>query len=716
MVSLATPLRVAVGSTAAKLGSELGLHTAGDLLGHYPRRYEQRGELTDLSRLAPGEHVTVLARIHSSTVLANRTSGSRVVVVLRDDVAHELDAVFFYGARTRGLAARLRGGRWGLFAGEVKQFRGRLSLTQPAFQLIDDDDDPDGAAERFTGLIPVYPATAGVSSWTIARAVRVVLDTVEVTEDPLPPAVRLRHGLISLASALNQIHRPGDRAEVSSARHRLKWDEALAIQVALAQSRRGARALPALPRPVRPGGLLAAFDAALAFSLTGGQRRVSAEILGEMERDAPMRRLLQGEVGSGKTVVALRAMLTAVDNGGQAALLAPTEVLATQHLRSLRALLGPLGAAGELGADEVATRVALLTGSQSAGARRDTLAAVADGSAGVVVGTHALLEQGVQFHDLALVVVDEQHRFGVEQRDALRTRGRDGLVPHLLVMTATPIPRTVAMTVFGDLETSSLAELPPGRCPVSTYLVPADRPAWQARMWQRVRELAAQGATTFVVCPRIDATEAAGAAGPGGAAVLDVAQDLAAGPLAGLRIDVLHGRQPAERKDEVMTEFSRGGLDVLVATTVVEVGVDVPHAGVMVILDADRFGISQLHQLRGRVGRGGQPGLCFLHTAAEAGSVQRERLEAVARTTDGAELAELDLRLRREGDVLGQAQSGRGRLRLLTLVHDGDLIEAARDEAVQLVEADPDLRAHPALRSAVQQLVQPEAAAFLDKV
>jgi ATP-dependent DNA helicase RecG len=469
---------------------------------------------------------------------------------------------------------------------------------------------------------------------------------------------------------------------------------------------------------------------------------VGEEIAGELAREHPMHRLLQGEVGSGKTVVAIRAMLQVIDAGGQAALLAPTEVLAQQHHRSVCELLGPLGQAGTLGAADTATRVALLTGSQGAAARREALLDAASGTAGIVIGTHALLTEHVQFADLGLVVIDEQHRFGVEQRDALREKARDGR-PHVLVMTATPIPRTVAMTVYGDLDTSTLRELPAGRSPIATHVVPAlEKPHYLDRTWARIREEAAQGRQAYVVCPRIggddasasgsqtndsqpgqpDADTAAGGPDDDGAArrpplaVLDLAPSLAAGPLSGLRLAMLHGRLPSEQKDASMTGFASGSTDILVSTTVVEVGVDVPNATVMVILDADRFGVSQLHQLRGRVGRGSHPGLCLLVTEAPAASKARERLDAVAATLDGFRLAELDLEQRREGDVLGAAQAGRKKsLKLLSVLTDAELIGEARAEATALVAADPGLAGHPALAAAISSLLDEEQADFLEK-
>ena len=430
-----------------------------------------------------------------------------------------------------------------------------------------------------------------------------------------------------------------------------------------------------------------------------------------------MSRLLQGEVGSGKTLVALRAMLQVVDAGGQAALLAPTEVLAQQHARGLRSLLGPLAMAGELGSADRATRVSLLTGSQGAAARRAALAETADGTAGLVVGTHALLSEGVAFSDLGLVVVDEQHRFGVEQRDALRAKGS---APHVLVMTATPIPRTIAMTVYGDLEVSTLTELPKGRSPIRSAVVPVgERPAWLETAWQRVREHVAEGRQAFVVCPRIGGDDAEEPAQDGrrpGVAVLDVLPGLVEGPLAGLRVAALHGRMPPDEKDAVMQAYSRGEVDVLVATTVIEVGVDVPNATVMVVLDADRFGVSQLHQLRGRVGRGAHAALCLLVTDAEPGSPSRERLDAVASTSDGFELSRVDLAQRREGDVLGASQSGtRSSLRMLRLLDHEELILEARREAVDVVADDPSLERHRALGQAVLDVLDEERAAYLDK-
>ena len=698
------------GRTATVLERAFGMRTVGDLVRHYPRRLDERGELTDLARLRVDEDVTVMARVRTVQVAAPHDRRKARVIVTVSDGTGELDLVFF-GQRNLWRTRSIQAGGLGLFAGRVGVFNRRRQLIHPDCQMLDADDPlAEHEADLFARtLIPIYPASKDIASWTIARAVDQVLMLVDPLPDPVPVEVRARRGLAELDRALRAVHQPEDRRAWHEARRRLKWDEAFALQLVLAQRRRAAAANPAAPRPRRAGGLLDAFDAALPFELTAGQREIGEVLAAELAGPHPMHRLLQGEVGSGKTVVALRAMLQAVDAGGQAALLAPTEVLAAQHARSIEALLGPLGQAGRLGAADPATRVALLTGSLPAAARRAALLDAASGAAGIVVGTHALIQDQVQFAELGLVVVDEQHRFGVEQRDALR--GKSAAPPHLLVMTATPIPRTVAMTVFGDLETSTLAELPRGRAPIATSVVPvAERPGWLDRAWQRIREEVAAGRQAFVVCPRIGADLVEPGSEPGDGelpgdeatarrpplAVSDVLPMLAEGPLHGLRLAALHGRLAPEEKDRTMAEFVAGRLDVLVATTVVEVGVDVPNATVMAVLDADRFGVSQLHQLRGRIGRGAHPGLCLLVTEVPEAAPSRERLDAVAATTDGFELARLDVEQRREGDVLGAAQSGRrSQLRLLSLLRDEELIVAARAEASDLVAADPELAGHP---------------------
>ncbi|MFF7458714.1 helicase-related protein [Kitasatospora sp. NPDC008115] len=1084
MGALDEPLTKLVGDRTAKvLADSLKLRTVGDLLHHYPRRYVERGQLTSLDELEIDEHVTVLARIEKVTLIPFRgRKGDRLEVVVTDGRSR-LSLVFFnQGWRQK----ELRPGTQGLFAGKVGLFNRTRQLASPDYQLLDDADG-DSAAAQFAGrLIPVYPASAQMPSWKLSLCVETAL-TKHLSDvgEPLPAELRERHGLIPLPEALELIHRPRGQADRERAQERLRWDEAFVLQVALAQRRAADSALPAKPREARPGGLLDAFDARLPFTLTDGQRKVSAEIAADLASDHPMHRLLQGEVGSGKaqpldslvltpdgfkamgsvregdlvvtpsgelapvtgvfpqgerevwrlllsdgssvecddehlwivatscawhrgeqpkvlttreirqdlhkrngsskwylpqavpvdlgpdggqpldpylmglllgdgtfrhqlgfstadaeirdavaaavpaecvvvpsssrpydyginlagprggtrrnpviqalrdfglwgltshdkfvptgylnapvkqrlavlqglldtdgtvgrggcdvsfcsasrrladdvawlvrslggrarvrpkkaafevsvalpaghppfrlarkaervaerpkyntfrrgirqieyvgrkpvqcisvghpdaayvtdnftvthnTLVALRAMLAVVDAGGQAVLLAPTEVLAQQHHRSIVEMMGDLAEGGMLGGADLATRVVLLTGSMGVPARRQALLDMACGDAGLAIGTHALIEDKVQFQDLGLVVVDEQHRFGVEQRDALRAKGEQP--PHLLVMTATPIPRTVAMTVFGDLETSVLDQLPAGRSPISTHVVPAvEKPNFLTRAWERVREEVEKGHQAYVVCPRIgdeEPEEQKGAKGAkrkrraedleellddapdeGAAAegdrrpplsVVETAGKLVDGPLAGLRVEILHGRLAPEAKDEVMRRFAAGEVDVLVATTVIEVGVNVPNSTAMVIMDADRFGVSQLHQLRGRVGRGSAPGLCLLVTDMPAASAARARLDAVAGTLDGFQLSRIDLEQRREGDVLGQAQSGvKSSLKVLSVLEDEEVIVTARAEATRLVAEDPDLAAHPDLRTVLESLLDEERAAYMEK-
>ena len=734
MATLDTPLDGVVGGRTAKaLEKGFAMRTVRDLLAHYPRRMAERGELTDLGTLQIDDEVTVVADVRSSTI-RRANNGVRLEVVVSDGKG-TLQLVFF-GRTAHWREKDLQVGRRGLFSGKVGDFRGRRQLVHPDYLLLHGDALDGAEADVYAGrLIPVYPATQAVRTWTISESVRHTLAMLDPVPDAVDADVRTRRGLLDLDTAIRAMHEPADRQQWNAARKRLAWDEALGVQLALAQRRHAASANPATARPARADGLLAAFDTRLPFELTAGQRTIGDQVAAELGTEHPMHRLLQGEVGSGKTVVALRAMLQVVDAGGQAALLAPTEVLAAQHARTVEAMLGPLAHGGQLGGADDGTRVTLLTGSLPAAARRRALLEAAGGAAGIVIGTHALIQEHVQFADLGLVVVDEQHRFGVEQRDALR--GKAARPPHVLVMTATPIPRTVAMTVFGDLETSTLTELPAGRAPITTTVVPtAQKPGWLDRAWQRIREEVAAGRQAYVVAPRIGEDMAAfekdfeeGMAEDAGppddaptssrrppTAVTDVAPLLAEGPLHGLRIEVLHGRLHADDKDRVMTDFAAGRVDVLVATTVIEVGVDVPNATVMVILDADRFGVSQLHQLRGRIGRGGHAGVCLLVTDTDAESPARERLDAVAATSDGFELARLDVAQRREGDVLGAAQSGRrSQLRLLSLLRDEELIVAARAEATELVARDPDLAAHPLLAAQVAALLRDDQADYLEK-
>ncbi|MFI7387005.1 ATP-dependent DNA helicase RecG [Streptomyces sp. NPDC049813] len=732
---LEEPLKKVLGPPTAKVMAEhLGLHTVGDLLHHYPRRYAERGELTRLAELPLDEHVTVVAQVATARVLRfNGGSGQRLEVTITDG-SGQLQLVFF-GRGIHKPHKDLLPGTRAMFAGKVGVFNRKMQLAHPAYQLLTADSSEDAAETvgSWAGaLLPIYPATAKLESWKIAKAVDLVLPSAREAVDPLPESLREGRGLVPLTEALLKIHRPGTKADIADARARLKWDEAFVLQVALARRRFADTQLSAAPRVAKPDGLLTAFDEKLPFTLTDGQQKVSKEIFDDLATEHPMHRLLQGEVGSGKTMVALRAMLAVVDAGGQAAMLAPTEVLAQQHHRSITEMMGELAQGGMLGGAEHSTKVVLLTGSMGTAARKQALLDLVTGEAGLVIGTHALIEDKVHFHDLGLVVVDEQHRFGVEQRDALRSKGKQP--PHLLVMTATPIPRTVAMTVFGDLETSVLDQLPAGRSPIASHVVPAaDKPHFLARAWERVREEVGKGHQAYVVCPRIgdDEDEKPKKGGKNAAkkqsaedeaekrpplAVLAVAEELAHGPLQGLRVEVLHGRMHPDDKDAVMRRFAAGETDVLVATTVIEVGVNVPNATAMVIMDADRFGVSQLHQLRGRVGRGAAPGLCLLVTDMPEAGPARARLGAVASTLDGFELSRIDLEQRREGDVLGQAQSGvRSSLRMLAVIEDEEIIAEAREEATRVVTADPELAGLPGLRTALDALLDEEREQYLDK-
>ncbi|VVJ19958.1 ATP-dependent DNA helicase RecG (EC [Amycolatopsis camponoti] len=716
MAGLRDKLPLLLGAKTAKaLATALDIETVSDLLRHYPRRYAERGELTDIAGLELGEHATVLARVEKVSKRRMKSRNGTILDMVITDGKRRLTCAFFNQAwREKDLVP----GKTGLFAGKVSAFRDTLQLTNPEYELFEADREAEAMDDFLAAIIPVYPAAQGMPTWSIAKCVRQVLDVLEVDDDPMPAELRRLHKLSDLDTALHGIHRPANWAHLEASKKRLKWDEAMAVQLIFAQRRHSAISRPAKANPHVSGGLMDAFDKRLPFDLTAGQRGIGEEIATDLTSEHPMNRLLQGEVGSGKTIVALRAMLQVVDNGRQAAMLAPTEVLAAQHARSLREMLGDLGQAGELGAAENATRVTLLTGSMGAKERKKSLLEIVSGEAGIVVGTHALIQDHVEFADLGLAVVDEQHRFGVEQRDALRTRGAGDTSPHVLVMTATPIPRTVAMTVYGDLEVSALREMPVGRSPIKTTVVPvAEKPAWFDRIWQRVREEVGKGHQAYVVCPRIgDEPPSDKSDKRPPLAVLDVAPDLEHGALQGLKIGVLHGRMPPDEKDAVMRAFSAAQLDVLVATTVIEVGVNVPNATAMVIMDADRFGVSQLHQLRGRVGRGSVPGVCLLVTEALDGTATRERLAAVESTTDGFELSQLDLELRREGDILGAAQSGkRSTLKLLSLLRDEDVIAASRTSAQEIVEKDPDLKKYRGLAQMVADVVDVDRAEYLEK-
>ena len=709
--ALEEPVTRLVGDKTGKAFEVLGIRTVHDVLRHMPRHLMSGTDTTDLAQLMDDyrrgvvdDYVAIMAKI-ASVKQAGDPSRLRLEVRLTDGTGF-LDVTFFGKKHMIDYWQKLlsRSER-GIFAGKLGWFRDRPQLAHPAFAMDTAGGWVGSAASMRvarqvtrSSYIGLYPQSAKLPTWTISECAELATEHIAGLDDALPEWVRDAADVIDFEAAVRAVHAPTSREEHAAGRRRLIFDEAFATQVAMAYRRQDARLHKARAWPRRSGGLLDAFDARLPFTLTEQQVAVSEELFSEVGRARPMQRLLQGEVGSGKTVVALRAMLTVVDGGGQTVLLAPTEVLAQQHLATVRGLLGELGAGATLGAPDGATDVVLLTGSTPAAQRRDVLDKIASGEAGIVIGTHALLEQRVEFAELGLVVVDEQHRFGVEQRNALGTRA--GQHPHVLVMTATPIPRSVAMTVFGDLEVSTITELPLGRAEISTTVVDqVARSAWVDRAWQRVAEEVAQGRQAFVITPRITAKDDAV-----GASVEEMYAKLSSGPLSAVRVAMLHGRLPADEKSDVMRRFAAGDLDVLVATTVVEVGVDVPNATMMVVCDAESFGISQLHQLRGRIGRGSHPGVCLLITSAEVGTNARERLDAVAATRDGFVLSEVDLQQRREGDVLGSSQSGgRSSLRLLRVLEHADEIALARRLAEQVVERDPGL-GDPGVRDYVTQV------------
>ena len=749
MITLESRLEAVAGAKPAKvkkMQTGLGLRTVEDLLRHFPRRYLETGSLTKVGDLRVGQVLVVVGEIaacETHTYKDRRTNrpAYRVEAVLRTG-GPSLKMTFF--AKNQGTAGwharRVAEGNRGVFIGRADRFRDQWQLVNPAMTIFGQPDstaDEEGAMptspEEIGPYFPIYPLTKGIESWDLQRAVRFALAVVDDIPELIPADVREQYDVLPVETAYRWIHRPDEREQVSRAQHRFRFEEALVTQLVLARRRRAVRELGATVRTGGDGAMLKAFDERLPFTLTPGQEEVGQQVEHDLAQPHPMHRLLQGEVGSGKTLVALRAMLRVVDSGGQAALLAPTEVLAQQHYRSIVALLGELAEGGMLGGAGVGTQVELLTGSMSKARRTEPLLRVASGEAGIVIGTHALLQEQVMFADLGLVVVDEQHRFGVEQRAALTEKA--AIPPHLLVMTATPIPRTVAMTVFGDLEVSTLSELPAGRAPIQTNVVPlAEQPTWIDRVWARVREEVARGHQVYVVCPRISADEVeaeqvevveydddglplATAPAASLSAVEEVVDRLGSGPLEGLRIGRLHGRLPADEKDATMRAFAAGDLDVLVSTTVIEVGVDVANATMMVVLDADRFGVSQLHQLRGRVGRGGFPGLCLLVTHVEdPASDARARLDAVASTTDGFVLSRVDLEQRREGDVLGSSQAGRrSSLENLRVLRDEDTIVAAREAAMEILEVDPELLGTPELERAVRELELSQQGDFIEK-
>jgi len=680
--------RVLGDKTAKSFAKNLGLVTVADLLQHYPRRYSNRGELTPIANLPIGESLSIVAEVVDARERRTKGRVSHILEVRITDGSGFLSLTFFNQAwRQKDLKPGVRG----LFAGKIGEYQGKLQLAHPDYELFPEEVSEFDAKAWADQPIPIYPASANVTTWMIQRALGIILDTLEEIPDEVSAELQKKHKLLSINDALEKIHRPNTKSEIASAKKTLVYREAFLLQANLIQRRLDNEQAPATARTSKSCGYLERFDSALPFTLTDGQIEVGSEITSDITKTYPMNRLLQGEVGSGKTLVALRAMLAVADSDGQSALLAPTEVLASQHFRSIEKSLG----------EELSKEVGLtlLTGQLPTDARKKAMLQVVSGKARIVIGTHALFSEKVEFYDLGLVVIDEQHRFGVEQREKLRLKGK--LSPHVLTMTATPIPRTLAVTVFGDMSVSSLTELPAGRKEIDSHVVRAGDPALVSRVWSRVAEEIAKGHQAFVVCPKIDETEKELS---GASVEKTVAQLRKNAALNGVRIQELHGRMDADQKSQIMQAFSAKEIDLLVSTTVIEVGVDVPNATTMVILDADNFGISQLHQLRGRVGRGSAKGLCLLLTAAEDDSIALQRIEAVAAESDGFKLSEIDLELRREGDVLGASQSGgRSSLRLLRVIQDSELIQKVRIELEELFEVDPLLANHPTLRLAIDQ-------------
>ena len=873
------PLKKYLPAPSAKaIATHLDLHTVGEMLEYFPRKYLPRGELSSFAELVEGQDVTIIARVvHVSTrtMAARRGKITEVTITdrLSDATGQDTPAGFGAGgpvsvvpgranrpgaSRVSGVPAQswqatgmhnprinalanstqnpavqgrgaqpvsysgyadsygqdsfaqdsfaqgglfdvpapsmtnpgaligsqmklsffnawtaareIREGETMMFSGRVGIYRGEYTLTNPHYALLSKDASGADVTDAATAPVPVYRAPVKLPTDRISGYMAQLLEKVPLKEleDPVPYTIRRARKVPSLEWTYRALHTPDSEDTWRAAQAQMRYREAFVLQSALARLHSVRAAHLTQPRPAVEGGLADRLLEVLPYELTEGQQKVGAEIAADLSSESPMNRLLQGDVGSGKTVVALRAMLQVADAGGQSAMLAPTEVLAEQHLRSVLDILGDMAAPEDSDADDSAAgsaegapagsgeeprrvRVRLLTASMGTRAKRKVLQELADGTAQIVIGTHALLSDEVSFHDLGLVVVDEQHRFGVEQRDGLR--GTDGALPHRLVMTATPIPRTVAMTVFGDLDVSVLDTLPAGRQKVSTHVVPlAEKPAWASRLWRRAREEIDAGHQVYVVVPKIgedgDSLEegaaffgasslngagtgagnsAQGYFGQGGNASSDGKVQLtsvasmysylsAEDALVGVRIGTLHGRMDPAEKTAVMTAFERGEIDLLISTTVIEVGVNVPNATLMIIMDADRFGISGLHQLRGRVGRGGYAGTCLLVTRQEEGGVSRERLDAVASTTDGFELSRIDLAQRREGDILGAAQSGsKSTLRFLRALADADIIERAREDARSVVEKDPTLAKHPSLARTIDRALDADREAFLGR-
>jgi ATP-dependent DNA helicase RecG len=697
-----TELR-AVGDKLRAGLADMGIETVLDLLEHYPRRYVDRTERAEIHELEMGQEATIDGQVQ--TVHGRRTrDGKRAIVNARIyDGTGLLEIVFFNQPwRERQLKV---GTQVSLF-GKVESYRGKRQMTNPVVDVL---ADPDAGSDVTGTIVPVYPQSgkAEVHTWQLRRAVASCLQRTEARgfADPLDAAVRADHELVDRSHAYRDIHRPTTIADKNAAAQRLKFDEFLRMQLALVARKRALAAEATGIAHAVDGALVPAFHAALPFPLTDDQAAAIAQITDDMAKPAPMHRLLQGEVGSGKTVVALTALLTAVQGGYQGAFMAPTEVLAEQHELTMRALLGELTVVEEgslLGERPVS--VALLTNRTSAAERRRISDGLLAGTVDILVGTHALIYGGVEFANLGVAVIDEQHRFGVEQRDLLRGKGDS---PDVLVMTATPIPRTAAMLIYGDLDKTELRHLPAGRSPIETSVV-GGGPLERVAVYEQVRAQVAEGRQAYVVCPLVEGSDKLEAR-----AATEEFERLRAEELNGLRLGLLHGQMPAAEKEAAMRAFREQDVDVLVATTVIEVGVDVPNATVMVIEDADRFGLLQLHQLRGRIGRGEHRSYCYL-LAAPTTPQGEARMQAMTESGDGFELAERDLAIRGAGEVFGERQAGWTDLKLGRLPQDEEIVFEARGVAERLLDADPELEQHSQLREEVQDLLG-DAVDFLFK-
>jgi ATP-dependent DNA helicase RecG len=689
---LSTPLKELIGGkSAASLEKSFGITSAGELLNHYPRKYIDRGKLTPFSKVEVGVPVTIMATVKSLETRRMTQKRGFILVVKVSDGIDTMELTFF---NQKWREKDLQVGRVGLFAGTVSQFRGVRTLTHPKFALfsdigIDVSQDADTITE-FTGeIISVYPSSQDLASWQIQAAIDVVLTSADKLTDPIPAELVAKYGFMTKIESLHAIHQPKDHNQIVRATQRIKYEEAFVLLALMRERKSKAKSALARPRMGSESGILAEFDASLPFELTKGQRDVGEEIASDLARSVPMTRLLQGDVGSGKTIVSLRAMLDVIASGGQVALLAPTEVLAAQHLESVQRFVQ--------GVASRRLRVDLLTGGVSVPKRRQILLDALSGDLDILIGTHAILEENVQFFDLGLAVIDEQHRFGVEQRAAMLTKGRGDLRPHLLVMTATPIPRTVALTIFGDLDVSTLTESPSMRAEVVTHLVSTSgMPRSVMRVWERMAEEVTAGNKVFVVCPSISVSEPeikkekVSHAEP--LASVEETYDSLRGQFPKIIFEKLHGGLDSQSKREIMRRFEGSEepeIDVLITTTVIEVGVDIPAATMIVVLNAERFGISQLHQLRGRIGRGSLPGLCILVHGSTFSSASLDRLGALRDSRDGFALSQKDLEIRGEGDVLGQDQSGAlSSLRLLKVIDDLEFIETVRSEVEELFLSD----------------------------